>query len=67
MVDPEETRRDRLVRGVAIAGVPLVLVVVLTISFVADLTPGLRLLVVSAGGVFSALALIAPWLMTRRG
>jgi hypothetical protein len=55
-----------LIRAVAFAGVPLVIAATLAISFLVDLSPLGRLIVVSGGGVAATVALIAPWLLSRR-
>ena len=59
-------RAEPLVRWLAYAGVPTVLAAALAISFLVELTPAGRLLVISGGGVGATLALIAPWLLSRR-
>ena len=64
--DDEAKDRDRLVGLVAIAGVPVVLAVALGLSLFFPLSPGQRVLVVGGGGVLAALALIAPWVLSRR-
>lgn len=58
--------RDRLVRVIAFAGVPVVITLALAALFFAELGPGGRLLVIAAGGVATPLALVAPWLLSRR-